>query len=160
MKKIKENIEVIFIILIGVVAFLLVLPFTILMFPFAYSKRKKFEKKYAEFLIQNNNLNFFCYNNRKNMKAFIETEIIPNLSDEIEIVFLNGKNIENENYPTAFLSNAIYHLNNYSKFPHLMKIRNGKLIDKSINTLFYSIKNQNKPKQKLFDELNDFFEHS
>ncbi len=159
MKKIKESIEFVFFILIGVLVSLLILPLGILMAPFTFSKRKKFEKKYAEFLKQNDNLNFFCYNNRKNAKEFIETEIIPNLHDEIEIVFLNGKIVENENYPKAFLSNALSQLQNYSKFPHLMKIRDGKIIDKSINALFYSIKNQYKPTKKLLEEINIFFEH-
>lgn len=158
MKKIKENIELVFVILVNALVFLLILPFGILVFPFTYFERKKFKKKYAEFLMQNDNLNFFCYNNRKNIKEFIETEIIPNLNGEIEIVFLNGKVVENENYPKAFLSNALSQLKNYSKFPHIMKIRNGKIVDKSINALFYSIKNQNKPTKKLLDELNIFFE--
>ena len=117
-----------------------------------------FEKKYAEFLVHNDNLNFFCYNNRKNAKEFIEVEIIPYLNNKIEIVFLNGKTVENKSFPKEFLSNAIHQLKNYSKFPHLMKIRNGKLIDKSINTIFYSIKNQNKSKDNLMKEIDDFFE--
>ena len=95
---------------------------------------------------------------RKNANEFIELEIIPYLNNKIEIVFLNGKTVENKLFPKEFLSNALYQLKNYSKFPHLMKIRNGKLIDKSINTIFYSIKNQNKSKDKLMNEINEFFD--
>ena len=79
-------------------------------------------------------------------------------NNRFEIVYLNGKKIENENYPKEFLSNALYNLKNYSKFPHLMKIRNGKLIDKSINTIFFSIKNQKQSKEKLLKEIEFFFE--
>ena len=158
MNKIKEIFEVFIMITLGVIVFIISIPFIIISFPFTYYNRKQFEKKYSQFLLDNENANFFCYNNRKNAKEYIETEIIPKLNNNIEIVFLNGKKIENENFPYEFLSNALYKLNNYSKFPHLMKIRNGKLIDESINSIFYSIKNQNKPQEKLLKQIDNFFE--
>jgi len=68
----------------------------IISIPIGYFNRKKFEKKYADFLNHNNGRNFFCYNNRKNSKNYIEENIIPNLSDNIEIVYLNGKKIESD----------------------------------------------------------------
>ncbi|HLV52009.1 MAG TPA: hypothetical protein VKY44_08655 [Flavobacterium sp.] len=132
----------IFSFIIGILLLIISITFLIISFPFLYHKRKQFEKRYSDFLIQNDNLNFFCYNNRKNSQYFIENEIIPFLDDKIEIVFLNGKIVETPKYPKDFISKALFQLKNYSKFPHLMKIRNGKLIDKSINLLFYSIKNQ------------------
>ncbi len=129
----------------------------IVLFPIGHFQRKNFEKKYAEFLNENNGKNFFCYNNRKNSKQYIEENIIPNLNDGIEIVYLNGKKIESE-YNSEFISEALYGLKHYNKFPHLMKIRNGKLIDKSINNPFYNILNQNKPKKELLSQIGAFFE--
>lgn len=128
----------------------------IVLFPIGHFQRKKFEKKYAEFLNENNGKNFFCYNNRKNSKEYIEEDIIPNLTDGIEIVYLNGKKVESA-YNAEFISEALYKLKNYNRFPHLMKIRNGKLIDKSINNTFYNLINQNKPKKVLLNEINIFF---
>ena len=124
--------------------------------PFDYFKRKKFEKKYAEFLTENDGKNFFCYNNRKNSKIYIEEKIIPNLSNGIEIVYLNGKKLET-NYDKEFISESLYKLKNYKRFPHLMKIRNGKLIDKSVNNPFYNVLNLNKPKTELLNQINQFF---
>jgi len=112
----------------------------IVFIPIGHFNRKKFEKKYAEFLAGNNGGNFFCYNNRKNSKSYIEESIIPNLDNGIEIVYLNGKKIESK-YSTEFISEALYKLKSYNRFPNLMKIRNGKLIDKSINNPFYNILN-------------------
>jgi len=125
--------------------------------PFLYYQRKRFEKKYAEFLTQNNGKNFFCFNNRKNSKEYIENEIIPSLNDGIEIIYLNGKKVEAE-YNTEFISEALYKLKNYSRFPHLMKIRDGKLIDKSINNPFYNVLNLNKDKTELLTKIYLFFE--
>ncbi len=129
----------------------------IILYPIHFFQRKRFEKKYSEFLTENNGKNFFCYNNRKNSKEYIEEKIIPNLTDRIEVVYLNGKKVESE-YNVEFISEALYKLKNYSRFPHLMKIRNGKLIDKSINNPFYNVLNLNKPKNELLTQINLFFE--
>ena len=126
-------------------------------FQFIIFKESGLKKKYSDFLTENSGKNFFCYNNRKNSKKYIENEIIPNLTDGIEIVYLNGKKVESE-YNAEFISEALYKLKNYSRFPHLMKIRNGKLIDKSINNPFYNVLNLNKPKNELLAKINRFFE--
>lgn len=133
------------------------LPFIILISPFFYFRRKKFEKEYSHFLIKQNGKNFFCYNNRKNSKRFIEEVIIPSLSKNVEIVYLNGRKIESE-YPKEFISNILFNLKTYNKFPHLVKVRDGKLHDKSINNIFYSILNQHTSQTKLLTEINQFFE--
>jgi len=145
------------IIIIGVPLIIVFLPIFILVYPFLFIERKLFEKKYSSFLHENNGLYFFCYNNRKNSKAYIENEIIPNLTDSIEIVYLNGKKLESE-YNNEFIGEALRKLKNYKRFPHLMKIRNGKLIDKSINNPFYNVLNQNKSKKELLNQINTFFE--
>lgn len=158
MKKFFEYIGFVFFILFGFVVLIVSIPFIILSIPFTYQNRKKFKEEYFRFLIKNNGKNFFCYNNRKNSKDFIEIEIIPKLNSSIEIIYLNGKVVESGNYPKEYASYALRDLKYYSKFPHLMKIRDGEVIDKSINSIFYSIKNQNKCKEYLFNEINSFFE--
>lgn len=142
---------------IGIPVFVLFLPIMIVLFPIHYFQRKLFEKKYSDFLTEISGKNFFCYNNRKNSRKYIEDEIIPNLKDGIEIVYLNGKKVESE-YNVEFISKALYKLKSYRGFPHLMKIRNGKLIDKSINNPFYNVLNLNKPKNELLTKINQFFE--
>ncbi|WP_152973235.1 hypothetical protein [Lacinutrix mariniflava] len=154
MRKLRD---ILLIFLIGIPLFILVIPLMIIFIPIGHFNRKKFEKKYAEFLNENNGKNFFCYNNRKNSKQYLEEDIVPNLNDGIEIVYLNGKKVESE-YNVEFISEALYKLKNYSRFPHLMKIRNGKLIDKSINNPFYNVLNLNKDKTELLTKINRFFE--
>jgi hypothetical protein len=144
-------------VVIGIPVFILFLPIIIVLFPIQYFQRNRFEKKYSDFLAEISGKNFFCYNNRKNSRKYIEDEILPNLKDGIEIVYLNGKKVESE-YNAEFISEALYKLKSYSGFPHLMKIRNGKLIDKSINNPFYNVLNLNKPKNELLTKINRFFE--
>ncbi len=112
-------------IIIGIPLFILFLPFMIILFPIHYIQRKRFEKKYANFLIENNGVNFFCYNYRKKSKKYIVQNIIPNLNEEIEIVYLNGKKVVSK-YSVEFISQALYRFKKYNRFPQLMKIRNGK----------------------------------
>ncbi|MEO0528858.1 MAG: hypothetical protein AAFZ89_16620 [Bacteroidota bacterium] len=148
---------IILFVIIGIPIFILFSPIIIVLYPFQYFQRKRFEKKYSKFLAQNSGKNFFCYNNRKNSIKYIEEQIIPNLTDGIEIVYLNGKKVESE-YNTEFISEALYKLKDYRRFPHLMKIRNGKLIDKSINNPFYSVLNLAKSKNELLTQIYRFFE--
>ena len=146
-------------VIIGIPIFILFLPILVVIYPIHFFQRKRFEKKYTEFLNENNGMNFFCYNNRKNSKNYIEKSIIPNLNEQIEIVYLNGKKVESEQN-AEFISEALYKLKNYSRFPHLMKIRNGKLIDKSINNPFYNVLNLKKDKTELLTKINLFFERN
>ncbi len=138
--------------------FTLLIPFIIILFPIKYFWRKKFEKKYANFLNVNHGKNFFCYNNRKDSKDYIEENIIPELTSTIEIVYLKGKEIKSD-YNIEFISESLYKLKTYNRFPHLMKIRNGKLIDKSINNLFYNVLNMSKSKTELLNKIHFFFKY-
>ncbi|WP_394975789.1 hypothetical protein [uncultured Croceitalea sp.] len=143
--------------LVGIPLFILIVPIIIIFLLFAYFQRKKFKKRYAGFLKANNGKNFFCYNNRRNSKKYIEENILPSLDNRIEIIYLNGRIIKSE-YEAEFVSAALYGLNHYNKFPHLMKIRDGELIDKSVNNPFYGVLNMNKSKKELLNKINMFFE--
>ncbi len=158
MVKAAENLKVLFLMIMGIAILIIAVPFLLIWSLFTWPERLKANKRYAEFLRQNDGKNFFCYNNRKNSKEFIEQEIIPQLGDNVEVIYLNGKVVETPNFSKDFISRALYNLKNYSKFPHLMKIRQGELIDKSINNLFFSVRNQNKPKDQLLAEIENFFE--
>lgn len=157
MKKTRDILLIILLVTIGVPLLILAMPFILVITPIGYFQRKKFKKKYSNFLNENHGKNFFCYNNRKNSKEYIEEIILPNLNGEIEIVYLNGKKIESE-YNSEFISEALYGLKYYNKFPHLIKIRNGKIIDTSINNPFYGVLNMNKSKTELLNKIDIFFE--
>lgn len=47
-----------------------------------------------KFLNENEGKNFFCYNNRKKSKDYIEKSILLSLNKDVEIVYLKGRNIE------------------------------------------------------------------
>lgn len=157
MKILKKLRDIVLIFIVGIPLLILSIPIILISLPFTYFQRRGFEKKYAEFLQKNNGKNFFCYNNRKNSKKYIEESILPNLDDGIEIVYLDGRKIESQ-YNSEFISAALYGLKHYNKFPHLIKIRNGQLLDKSVNNPFYGVLKMNKSKTELLNKINHFFE--
>lgn len=158
MKKLKN---ILFFILIAFSAFfaaLISIPIMIILAPIAWFREKIFQKKYNEYLISLNGKNFFCYNNRKKGLECIRLEIIPNLPSNVEIIFLNGKKIESELYNPIFLSETFNDFKNYEKFPHLLKIRNGKAFDCSLNAELFSYINNGKSKNFIDDKIEQFFE--
>ncbi|MDP8052309.1 hypothetical protein QJU23_07730 [Pasteurella atlantica] len=118
---------------------------------------KALENQFNENLEKYNGQNFFCYNERKQQHLFIENEILPDLAPNISIIYLDKNKQIHSTKNQNLASNLLFHLKNYTKFPHLLKIREGKIIDKSINNMFFSVVNQTLDKKVLFNEINDFY---
>ncbi len=121
-------------------------------------RQKQIEKDYLNTLHHKlNNKNFFCYNNRKQVLSFIEENLIPQLSNKIELIKLEGR-VPQSDYAQLPISKLLYRLQNYTKFPHLIKIRNGQVIDQSINNEFFNTFHQGKPTEHLLVKIETFFE--
>lgn len=144
---------------IAAVSFLLLIvitPFIAIFNLFNNHPRVGFIERWKDLIQELDGKNFFCYNNRSDSIDFIEGKIVPFLNKDTEILFLNGKEVES-NYPKEFVSDALLNLKHYQNFPHLMKIRKGKIIEKSINNALYNTLNQNQTKEELVLQINNFF---
>ncbi|MDI6403017.1 hypothetical protein QLX67_13505, partial [Balneolaceae bacterium ANBcel3] len=133
-----------FLLVVGL--YILFLPIIIIAIPFliwSYFDSLAFNKKYNDYLQTISGTNFFCYNNRTNSKDYIEKNILPTLSTDIKVIFLDGKTPKSE-YDQRFISKALYSIKDRKGFPYLLKISDGQIIDKSINNDFYNTMNQNK----------------
>lgn len=119
-----------------------------------FFKEKK--DRHKRFLLRLGSKNFFCYNNRADCKDFIETMVIPQLPSKIEIIYLNGK-IPESGYPQQDISYLLFQLKNYHRFPHLIKIRNGELIDISINNDVFNIIHHKMSIQSMLNKIVQFF---
>lgn len=157
MARLSQAFTTILLILVGIVVFTISLPFFIISLPFIWINELRFHKGYTRYINSLEGKNFFCYNNKATSKLFIEQEIIPNLPDSIEIIYLNGRTPES-NYEKKYISRILYQFKNYQGFPQLLKIRNNKLIDASIRGDVFNSINQNKAPEKLFRKLLDFYE--
>lgn len=146
---------------IGILALCLIaiaIPLFIIISPFLWIKEKKFNQEYLEYLKTIEGTNFFCYNNRKKGREYIEKQIIPNLPEEVEVIFLNGRKIESDPYEQKYLSRAFSGFKNYTRFPQLLKIRNGEAIDCSLNSELFNCINQGADENRIYTKMIDFFE--
>lgn len=136
---------------------LISLPFMLIIQPFIWLINKYRERKFKAYLPQLEGKNFFCYNNKSKSLEFIEKDILPNLPDSIEVIFLNGR-IPESAYERKYISHALYGLKNYHGFPHLLKIRSGKTYDESLNNQLFNTIEQSKSIDNLFEQMSIFFE--
>lgn len=137
--------------------FLLLSPIIIILFILNYFNSLKSEKKYADFLLRINGTKFFCYNNKKNSRDFIEKNILPLLPSDIKVIFLDGK-MPVSDYDPKFISRILYKIKDRKGFPYLIEVSNGQLIDKSINNDFYNTMNQNKDVGPLCKKIISFYQ--
>lgn len=156
----KNGLTIGAIILLVTGVFLLFLPLIILALLFqifAYHENRAFNQKYTEYLQAISGTNFFCYNNRSASKDFIEKNILPTLSPDIKIIYLDGK-IPKSDYDQRFISTALHSIKDRKGFPYLLKVSNGQLVDKSINNEFYNTMNQNKDIEQLSKRILSFYQ--
>ena len=143
--------------LVGLGFIIALLPVMIIWAPFTYYFDWRSEKELKKYLLGLGDKNFFCYNNRTDAKDFIEKELIPKLDKEVELIYLDGREPKSK-YIRDKISLALYKLKNYTRFPHLLKVRDGQIIDESVNNEFFNTMSQNKPMDNLLAEIHKFFE--
>ncbi|MDW3652622.1 MAG: hypothetical protein R8P61_36430 [Bacteroidia bacterium] len=150
-----------FLVFLFFLLFLLAVPLFILLFlilsPLFWYQERIFKKKYQAYLRELEGKNFFCYNNRKKGRNYIEEEILPYLPIGIEVLFLNGRDLESEPYTKEFMSRVFHEFKYYSRFPQLLKIRDGKAYDASLNQELFLCLNQAKSRALWEEKMLEFF---
>ncbi len=106
--------------------FLWLSPLVIVLFVLGYLRTIKSEKEYVKFLREIDGTKFFCYNNRKKNKDFIEKNILQTLPSDIKVIYLEGKTPKSD-YDQKFISVLLYSIKDRKGFPYLLKISNGQL---------------------------------
>lgn len=115
-----------------------------------------FRKEYQEFLQSIEGKSLFCYNNNTRSQLFIETIVLPALSPEVNIIFLNGRTPES-GFSRRFISHMLYDINDRTAFPYLLKVVNGEVLDRSVNNELFNTFNQNKAPDQLLQKINAFY---
>lgn len=112
--------------------------------------------KYKEYLRSISGTCFFCYNNRSDSQSYIEENILPRLAPEIKIIFLDGRTPESD-FQSGYISKFLYDIKDKRGFPYLLIVKDGCIIDKSINNEFYNTMNQNKDLDQLMEKMHSFY---
>lgn len=159
MKKLLGEILItIILVVIGIPLLMLFLPFIIIFTISQHFKEKRFSKQYNNYLLSLEGKKIFCYNNHKNSHHYIEENIITKLSDDVEYVFLEGKELKSK-FNRKYISRMLFNISDRKGFPYLIKISNGKALDKSINSKFNNFKSMNKSPEDLIVLINTSFEN-
>ena len=124
---------------------------------YSWYQERAFQKQFKKYLTAKEGSNILFYNNRKQSKYFIESDVIPRISNSIEPIFLDGKGIKCCEEERKFLERILFDLKHYSKFPHLVKIRNCRIEDLSINNDLFNCINQGKSISTIIKRINHFF---
>jgi len=123
------------------------------------SVNKKDQKEDKEYRKTMNGACFFCYTNRKTSVSYIEEAIIPQLAPNIQIIFLNGREVTNRE-DSMYISRMLRFVKDRRGFPYLLKIVDEKVLDCSIKYQTYNTKNSNKPTEPLLASINAFYNSS
>lgn len=144
--------------------FILALPLLIVVWPslhvvqyFLNKSHKEFLGKFEEFLTTLEGKTFFCYTSRASSSCFIQNNVIPHLSEEIEIIFVEGRQ-----YHTAMEQSFVYRMLEVlskSKYPKALKICKGKVVERSFHKEFYQEGVFRNNSDKFCEAIVDFFEH-
>lgn len=148
--------------LFGIAFYIILSPLIILSLPlivWLYFGNLAFNKKYKTYLQTIDKTKFFCYNNRTNSKDFIEKHVLSKLSPEVKVIYLDGR-VPKSDYEQRFISKALYSIKDKKGFPYLLKVKDGQVIDKSINNDFYNTMNQNKNIEQLSRKINSFYQET
>jgi len=157
-ERLKEIPVIIFLIIIGIPLCILFFPVILVYLIFEFFQKKRFKKRYSNYLLSIEGKKFFCYNNRKNNHHYIQKNIIPNLLNDIEPIFLEGKRIRVEDN-REYISYMLLNISERKGFPYIIKISNGKALDRSMNNEFYNFKSQNKNPEDLLILINKNFDN-
>ncbi|AEA42636.1 hypothetical protein [Fluviicola taffensis] len=142
-----------------IAGFIVFLPIFIPMMIYGKIQNYSFKKKFHAYLQSIEGEKIFVYNSRTNSHSYIKQTILPQLPKNVALVYLNGR-IPQSKFETKYISHALYSIKDKKGFPYLLKVENGKMIDKSINNTFYNTKNQNKDIQLLLNQINQFYQES
>lgn len=144
LKTITDFCAIVLLLLIGTALFLLILPLYLILLPFLKYNDRKFEAAYRNFLNTQNGHTFFVYTSKKKTRKFVEDAFLPNLQNEIEVVFLDGK-IPRSELETRFISRLLDDQKVVGGFPWLIKISGGRPAVNSLNNKVYNAMRDDNP---------------
>jgi hypothetical protein len=152
----KEVLTIALLVVVAVAFLIVLLPVIVLMLIGEAINRPKRDKEYYDYLKLIDGTCFFCYNNRRDIQAFIEGNIVSMLDPNIKVIFLNGKEPVSD-YEQGIVSRMLYSIQDRRGFPYLIKVCGGQLVDKSINNDVYNTMRQGKNINDLKEKIDTFF---
>ena len=138
-----------------IISFFIGISLTIYIYTYFNCKIKA--KRFKKFLELANGAMFFYYNNKKNIKEFIISIIIPKLPKEVKIIHFEGHKSNSDNQ-SKLMMEILNQMPKQLGFPYLIKIANHQLVSISINKeIFNALSHNSEPVFELLNKINLFY---
>ena len=113
--------------------------------------------KYEDYLKTIEGTKFFCYNSKTNRHRYVKKHILHLLPSDVKIIYINGRRPITE-YDSKYIKKALESIKDKKGYPYLLKIRNGKLLNKSMNEVFYNTLHEKESIETLIEQINYFYD--
>jgi hypothetical protein len=135
-------------------------PIILLLVAYAYVQEKVNNRKFEAYLTKIEGARYFCYTNRQTSQAYVETNILPYLPPDTEIIYLgDSKRIIILGNETTFAFHIVARMKMAKGgFPYIAKVSQGRLISKSINKELYKAIIRNKDADSINHRIHRFLD--
>jgi hypothetical protein len=99
------------------------------------AQRDAYRRQYHQVLTQFEGAKILVYNNKQAILEYVENEVLPKLSTDIQAVFLNGRTPVSD-LPLEAISSIIHAIPVRGGFPYLVRIQKQSLCAMSIGGLY------------------------
>ena len=148
-------------IVIGFCLLLIVLsPVLVPLLVYGYAKNEFEQARLRRFLARNDGAKFFCYTSKATGLKFARENILPNLEQDIQIIYMSEKgriNLGDESLLNTLIGMEAGEAKR-GGYPCVAKVVKGRLVSKSLNTEFYRTIARHSDPEKLIEDIRKFYE--
>jgi hypothetical protein len=141
---------------------ILISPILIPLLIYAYAKNKFESVRLRRFLARNEGAKYFCYTNKQTGLAFAREKILPNLNEDVQVIYMSQKG--RMNLGDESLLNTLIGMEaggaKRGNYPCVAKVVKGKLTSESLNTEYYRTIARKVGPENLLKHINEFYETS
>lgn len=149
--------DILVFVLVGFIL-LILLPILLPLIVLSYFQERIDRLRFAGYLKANEGAKFFAYTNKQSSQKYVETEILPFLPKDVQVLFLSGKGRINLGDEHKFTLRIIWSMKAAKGgFPYVSKVANGELVTESANNRLHSAIRRGVGSEKILKQIEKFF---
>ena len=116
------------------------------------------QRRFLQYLSENEGAKFFCYTNRKTSEELVETRIVPYLGDDVKVFRISDKYWRTLSDDETFEFSIVLEMSTEKGgFPYVSKVVNGELVTRSVNNRLYSAITRKADADGILREIEKFY---
>lgn len=149
--------DILVLVLVGIILIILS-PIFLPLIAFSYLQERIDRIRFTNYLKLNEGAKFFAYTNKQSSQEYVEKRILPLLSKDVKILFLNAKGRVNLGDEHKFTNRIVWSMKAAKGgFPYVSKVVNGELVTESTNNRLYSAIRRGVGSEKILTQIEKFF---